>query len=152
MRVAPRMLLTLVLSFSLTVSARPAALKLTAPVQRRVVAVLRAAADMRRAGDTEESWQMFDRVFDPLLDQRNVTTDEALAVLLSFYIGEHPYEDLRCELVARGERELKFLTRYRDNRIDVPAPSQPLKSDEKRAVYDGVMTEIRAHQSCTRER
>jgi hypothetical protein len=126
-------------------------LKLTAPVETQVVGVLQAAADMRREGNTEESWNAFDRAFDPVLDQQNTTTDEALAVLLSFYIGEHAYEDLRCELVARGERELNFLTRYRDNRVDVPAPAQPFDSREKRPAYDGVIAEIRAHASCRRE-
>jgi hypothetical protein len=34
----------------------------------------------------------------------------------------------------------------------VAAPAQPLASREKRAVYDGVITEIRARHPCIRER
>jgi hypothetical protein len=34
----------------------------------------------------------------------------------------------------------------------VPAPAQPLGLREKRAAYDGVIADIRAHASCTKER
>jgi hypothetical protein len=127
-------------------------IKLTPSVERPVMSVLRAATAMRLAGDTEETWNAFDRVFDALLNKRSKTTDDALAVLLSFYIGEHAHEDLTCELVSRGTRELSFLELYRDHQIQIAAPIQALKPDEKRAHYDGVIASIRAREQCARER
>jgi len=36
--------------------------------KRHLEAVLRAAANMRRSGDSEESWKAFDAAFDPVLN------------------------------------------------------------------------------------
>jgi hypothetical protein len=49
-------------------SGGPSVIRLTPSVERPVVSVLRAARAMRVAGDTEKTWNAFDRVFDPLLD------------------------------------------------------------------------------------
>jgi hypothetical protein len=130
----------------------PSVVKLTPSVERPVLSVLRAARAMRVAGDTAETWNAFDRVFEPMLEERDKTTDEALAALLSFYIGEHAHEDLTCELVSRGSRELPFLELYRDHQIHIATPADALTPDEKQVHYDSVIARIRAREDCTRER
>ena len=46
------------------------------------------------------------RRFELLLANRTKVGDEALVFLLSVYLGEHPGEELVCEVTARGRRML----------------------------------------------
>jgi hypothetical protein len=44
------------------------------------------------------------RRFQALLEDRTSAGDQALAYLLTVYMGEHPGEELVCEVVNRGAR------------------------------------------------
>lgn len=50
-----------------------------------------------------------DRRFYSLLADHSRAGDEALAYLLYVYMGEHPGEELVCEVARRGERMLQFV-------------------------------------------
>ena len=107
---------------------------------------------MRETRDSEESWKAFDRVFDPVLNKRTPSSNEALAALLSFYIGEHPNEDLTCELIARGKAVLPLLEKFRDRDIDIDKTIVVVRIDDKAARYDAIISSIKAGEHCERER
>ena len=47
-----------------------------------------------------------------LFDDHSRAADEALAVLVRYYVGEDPGEDLWCEIVHRGKEMLPYLAKY----------------------------------------
>ena len=50
--------------------------------------------------------------FESLLSDRSKVGDEALAYLLNVYMGEHPGEELVCEVTNRGKHMLPLITAY----------------------------------------
>jgi len=50
-----------------------------------------------------------ERRFYKLLANRSPDGDEALAFLLNVYMGEHPGEELVCEVASRGKRMLRLI-------------------------------------------
>jgi hypothetical protein len=52
------------------------------------------------------------RRFATLLKTRTRAGDEALAYLLTVYMGEHPGEELVCEAINRGKRMLPLIDSY----------------------------------------
>ena len=54
----------------------------------------------------------FEKRWEALANNNARAADEALAVLLHFYIGEHSGEELMDEAVQRGKRMLPLLRRY----------------------------------------
>jgi hypothetical protein len=104
--------------------------KLEPSVERSVVNVLHAKAATRAARESEETSRAFDRALDPLLEKRSKRTDKALAALVSLYIGEHPSEDITCELVSRGRHVLPLLKFFRDHQIDISDPANRLTVEE----------------------
>ena len=106
---------------------------------------------MRNAEDSEASHKAFDRAFDPLLNKRTTASNEALAALLSFYIGEHANEDLTCELVARGKAVLPLLEKFRNHRINVSKTIVVIPTEHKSSEYDSVIKRIKSGEHCERE-
>ena len=82
--------------------------------------------------------------------QNNRASDEALAVLVEFYVGEHSGEDIFCELVHRGKRVLPLLAKYHGRRITVPGVEMS-RTQPNDTLYAGVQKEIREGRSCERE-
>ncbi|MBZ5646432.1 MAG: hypothetical protein LAN37_04325 [Acidobacteriia bacterium] len=67
-------------------------------------------ADMFRAYE--------ERLYD-LFKDKTATGDESVAVLFSFYIGEHPGEELLCEAAGRGRPMIPLLKKYRTCSPDI---------------------------------
>jgi len=109
-----------------------------------------AAAKMQTVGD-EESLKAFDTVFDPVLDKQNRTSNEVLAVLLSFYFGEYPDEDLTCELIARGKSVLPALRKFRNREIVISKQFRSAPSEVNAAKYDWVIEQIESGEWCNRQ-
>ena len=69
--------------------------------------------------DSEGRWRgespvrdAVERQFDRLLKNRTKAGDESVAYLLNVYMGEHPSEDLVCEVIKRGRRMLPLVKAY----------------------------------------
>lgn len=52
--------------------------------------------------------------FETLLSDRTKTGDEALAFLLTVYMGEGPGEELVCEVINRGTRMVPLIREFQD--------------------------------------
>jgi hypothetical protein len=50
--------------------------------------------------------------FEEILSDRSNAGDEAVAYLLFVYMGDHPAEEMECELIERGQRMLPIIDRY----------------------------------------
>jgi hypothetical protein len=120
------------------------------PVQQRVAAVLDAYSRIVHEGETEATARALESALSPILNDRSEIGSETLAVLLGFYVGEHPGEDISCELVARGRPILKYLRKYESARVVVPGvTSDALKS--VKTEYPIVVKRIEAGDICARE-
>lgn len=114
-----------------------------------VAPVLNAAAAVA-AGETEEKDEVLDKALAPILDSRKYTSTEALTVLLGFYVGEAPAEDISCELVARGKTVLPLLHHYANREIAVPGVSM-LLAQRITTEYSVVEARIGSGEHCVRE-
>ena len=109
-----------------------------------------SAYDQVVQAETQQAASALDLALSRVLEDRSRLGDEALAVLLGFYLGEHSGEDISCELIARGAKVLPFLRKYRSAQITLPGlPTAPLRRG--RSQYHGVIERIRAGEACTRE-
>jgi len=68
-------------------------------------------SDGRWRGESPVSTEV-DRRFYSILADRSPSGDEALAYLLTVYMGEHPGEELICEATNRGRRLLPLVRSY----------------------------------------
>ena len=83
-----------------------------------------------------------------LIENRSSATDEALPVLVGYFIGEHPGAELRCEVIRRRQRVLPFLepARCRPRVGSEPATDQLLNDD--RSLYTSLIDSIKKGKGC----
>ena len=67
--------------------------------------------DGRWKGESQYTPEV-ERRFYALLENRTKAGDEAVAYLLNVYMGEHPGEELVCEVVNRGKRMLPLIKSF----------------------------------------
>jgi hypothetical protein len=67
--------------------------------------------DGRWRGESAVSPQVEER-FYAILNNKSRAGDEAIAYLLTVYMGEHPGEELVCESINRGRRMLPLVKAY----------------------------------------
>jgi hypothetical protein len=76
------------------------------------------------------------------------SSDEALVVLMNFYIGESTEGDLLHQVTVRGKRMLPLLLRYRNSRVIFSQKEYPssllLATDVKKQNFDEVIKSVRA--------
>ena len=88
------------------------------------------------------------RLIDQLSQRKTENSDEALVVLLNFYVGEATGEDLLHDVTKRAKRMLPLLLKYRDKRVTFPDRSYPasiiLDSGARRQNFDDAINAIRA--------
>jgi hypothetical protein len=119
-------------------------------VLQQVATVISAHSEATRTGEAAASGDRLESALSAVLSDRSRVGDESLAVLLGLYLGEHPNEDISCELVARGKRVLEYLRKYESAKVLLPGVSsgslQPIKTE-----YPVVMRRIQAGERCVRE-
>ncbi len=83
-----------------------------------------------------------------LFQDRTKSSDEALVVLMHYYIGEATGEDLLHHVTIRGKRMLPLLLKYRDAHIVFPKRKYPSSSFLSLAVrkenFDNAIRSVRA--------
>ena len=62
--------------------------------------------------DGGPKWQELDKRLDTLFGNNTKEGDEAVVILMSFYLGEHNGEELQENLLSRGPRMMPLLERY----------------------------------------
>jgi hypothetical protein len=115
-----------------------------------VVPVLEAQARSAER-DSQENAEVLEHVLGQVIDREMPTTTEALVVLLGFYVGEHPDEEVACELVARGQKAVQSLERYAQATVIVPG-AQGFSIRPNQGEYQIVLRRIHAHEKCVHER
>ena len=104
-------------------------------------------ADGRWRGESPVSNEV-ERRFNQILSDHSKSGDEAIAYLLTVYMGEAPGEELVCEATNRGRKILPLIRRY--------SKCQPLVGAEPLNQYVGrpstlpaqVIRAIEAGQKC----
>lgn len=87
-------------------------------VQALVIPVLSSCCD-----DTPAGWDRTEELLQKTLNDKSDAGDEASAVLLDYYLGEHNHELLMINISQRGQRVMPYLLKYRDY------PGLPLRPD-----------------------
>ena len=119
------------------------------PAAALAAPVLNAMVDVR-SGENQRNLRALDDAVEAVCNKRTPASDEALAVLLQFYVGEHSSEDISCELVHRGRRVLPFLEKYHGRQIVVPGVDMS-RTEPLDTLYEEVRHRIRAGEKCERE-
>jgi hypothetical protein len=74
--------------------------------------VLDIASEALLKDDGGPKWDELDRRLDALFANSTKEADEAVVILVSFYLGEHECEEVDENLVSRGPRMIPLVERY----------------------------------------
>ena len=88
-----------------------------------------------------------ERLTGKLFQDKSKSSDEALVVLMKFYIGEATGADLLHHVTVRGKRMLPLLLKYRDARVVFSKgdyASIRLPADVRREDFDDAIKSIKA--------
>jgi hypothetical protein len=141
----------LVLALSLALQATNTAPTVAPPsdVQEKVRSILdlcRQAAEGQGARQNAAFYEA-GRLTGKLLEDRTKSSDEALVVLMGFYVGEATGEDLLHGITVRGKRMLPLLLKYRGARVvfsERDYASILLPADVKKENFDNAIKSIKA--------
>jgi len=120
-------------------------------VQKKVRPILdlcRQAASTQGKGQDAAFFEAA-RLVGKLSKEKTKSSDEALVVLMSFYIGESTGEDLLRSITIRGRRMLPLLLRYRDARVFLPEKdyaSIRLPAEVRKDNFDNAIKSINARR------
>jgi hypothetical protein len=87
-----------------------------------------------------------ERLTGKLFQDKTESSDEALVVLMNFYIGEATGADLLHHVTVRGKRMLPLLMKYRDARVIFSKgdyASIRLPADVRREDFDDAIKSIK---------
>lgn len=146
----------------LAISSVMATVLAAAPVQlsSRAVSMLKPLMVLRNQQMTDEftpdgRWRgespvapEIERRFYEILADRSLAGDEAVAYLVTVYMGEHFMEEVDCEATNRGRRILPMLEAFRRDKPRVGA--EPLNKFVQGQPYFGedVVKAIKLGQKC----
>ena len=74
--------------------------------------VVDIASEALLKDDGGPKWDELDRRLDALFANNTKEADEAVVILVSFYLGEHECEEVDENLVSRGPRMMPLVERY----------------------------------------
>ena len=101
--------------------------------------------DLKR--QTAAAWKI-DGMTGDLFRVKTKSGDEALVVLMNFYLGESIDEDLLHEITVRGKRMLPLLLEYRNARVAFSEKKYPspllVAPDVRKENFDEVIEAVRA--------
>jgi hypothetical protein len=69
-------------------------------------------AEEVRKTDDEAGWKEVEERLNELYGNSTAEADEAVIILMSFYLGEHNGEELSEDLMMRGPRMIPLINRY----------------------------------------
>jgi hypothetical protein len=143
-------MLSLILAIALNLQATNATPAIVPP--KEVQEMVRPILDLCAQGEAlqgehqDGAWQAA-KLTGALLRSRTKSSDEALVVLMTFYIGESTGNDLRHQVTVRGERMLRLLLKYRAAQLAFSARKYPiallLPADVREADFDEVIKSVR---------
>jgi hypothetical protein len=96
---------------------------------------LRADAESMEGEEKQSALEKSEKLIARLFKMKTRASDEALVVLMNFYVGESLQPDLVHEVTVRGKRMLPLLLKYRAASVTFSErkyPSSMLLTDEVR--------------------
>lgn len=113
------------------------------PVARRVQPILDAMVAVRKAQATgsgaSPEWHKVESLVARLVDDKTPAGNEALVVLIQFYIGEATGEDLLHEVTKRGRSMIPYLRKYMRGPARMPGRDYPASIRANRQTSMGFM-------------
>ena len=149
---AKQRLKILVFTMALTLQAANAAAELVPPrdVQELVKPILDLCAEATTSQSERQNaavWQT-GKLLGVLFQMKTKASDEALVVLMNFYVGESLGEDLLHQVTVRGKRMLPLLLKYRGAHVIFSSRTYPssllLAPDVRKENFDGAINSVRA--------
>lgn len=92
-----------------------------------------------------------DRRFEALLKNRTPAGNEALAFLLTIYMGEHRGEEIVCEVINRGKRMLPLIRAVRECRPLTGIDPYPKILEGSGVLVEHAVKGLEAGESCRYE-
>jgi hypothetical protein len=142
--------LILALTLALQITSAPATIVPPRDVQELVTPILYIRAEAEASqGDRQNAafWQAA-RLIGKLTDMKTQSSDEALVVLMNFYIGESPGADVLHQVTVRGKRMLPLLLKYRNAHVTFSGRKYPasllLPPEVKKEDFDDAIKSVRA--------
>jgi hypothetical protein len=120
------------------------------PVQALVTPFLdlRAQAELAKGQEQQSAFQQSEKLLAHLFGLKTRASDEALIVLMNFYVGESLGPDLVHQVTLRGKQMLPLLMKYRAASVSFPnktyAPSLLVAGDVRRTNFDNAIKSIQA--------
>ncbi len=142
----------LIFAIALMLQAPNVAAEIVPPrdVQELVTPILDLCAEARASqGERQNAafWQAA-KLIGKLTQMRTKDSDEALVVLMNFYIGESTGGDVLHQVTARGKRMLPLLLKYRSGQVVFPNRTYPgsllLAPDVRKEDFDDAINNVRA--------
>ena len=98
-------------------------------------------------------WHKIEKLVARLMKNNSPSGDQAVVLLLQYYVGESESTDLVTNVTARGKRVLPYLLRYRDLVPQIPARSYPAsiltESEFRKTEFDQAIDAIKSGKILT---
>jgi hypothetical protein len=142
----------LVLAIAMTLQMTTVTTAIVPPrdVQELVTPILDIRAEAKASqGERQNAafWQAA-VLIGKLTDLKTHSSDEALVVLMNFYVGESPGEDVLHQVTVRGKRMLPLLLKYRNVHVIFSGRKYPssllLAPEVKKENFDDAIKSVRA--------
>jgi hypothetical protein len=109
---------------------------------------LRAQAELAKGEQRQVAIQQSEKLLAQLFRRKTRASDEALVILMNFYVGESLGPDLVHQVTLRGKRMLPLLLKYQAPSVSFPDKKYPtsllLADDVKQTNFDNAIKSIRA--------
>jgi len=144
-----RLLLVSALALGLHTASTAATIVPPSDVQEKVRPILDLSRQAKATHSAQQNAMFLEaeRLTGKLFQDKTKSSDEALVVLMNFYVGEATGEDVLHHVTVRGKRMLPLLLKYRDAHVIFPKgnyASVLLPTDVRRENFDDAIKSIKA--------
>jgi hypothetical protein len=109
---------------------------------------LRSKAECSQGEQQQSAFQQSEKLMGRLFQKKSAAADEALVVLMNFYVGESIQADLIHQVTTRGKRMLPLLLKYKKASVafsKVEYPKSMLVADDvRKKSFDDAIAAVRA--------
>lgn len=144
-----RIFLVVALTLALQTASTASTVVPPSDVRQKVQAILDLCRNAKAAQGERQNTAFLEaeKLTGKLFQDKTKSSDEALVVLMNFYVGEATGEDVLHHVTVRGKRMLPLLLKYRDARVIFPKKDYAsilLPADVRREDFDSAIKSIKA--------
>jgi hypothetical protein len=108
---------------------------------------LRAKAESSQGEQQQSAFVQSDKLIGNLFRKKSRAADEALVVLMNFYVGESLQTDLVHQVTTRGKRMLPLLLKYEHAPVALPGVNYPksllVADDVRKKGFDDAIEAVK---------